>query len=112
MAVYTKNEVKTATIANGGTASAAVELGASAVLAIEMPAAFTGTTLSIHGCSTSGGTFAALKDAAGTANSFVVAANDRIWVDPRLTAGWSWVKVVSGSAEGAERIVSLLCRPV
>lgn len=113
MAVYTKNESKTATItiATSTTISDVVDLGASAVLGIEMPAAFTGTTLAIHGASTSGGTYAAIT-LSGAANPITVAAGGRYSLDPLLTAGWPFIKVVSGTAEVANRSIVLLCRPV
>lgn len=103
---------KTATWTGAGTTSDALYLGDSTVLGIEMPGTFSGTTLAIHGCSTSGGTFAALQDKDAAAWSATVAANKRIYVDPLVTAGWPWIKLVSGSSEAAARTVALLCRPV
>lgn len=101
-----------ATWTGAGTPSDALYIGDSAVLGIEMPATFTGTTLAIHGCSTSGGTFAALQDYAAAAYSITVAANKRIYIDPLITAGWPWIKLVSGSSESAGRTVNVMCRPV
>ena len=112
MAVYTKIETTTATIANGATTSGVVELGASAVLGIEMPAAFTGTALAIHGASASGGTYAPLRDSGGTALSITTAAGYRHYIDPLITAGWAYIKVVSGSTEGGSRVITLTVRPV
>lgn len=113
MAVYTKIETKTATItiATSDTTSDVVDLGASAVLGIELPAAITGTTLAIHGCSTSGGTFGVLRDSAGIANAFTVTASGKYWLDPAITAGWPYLKVVM-AAQAADRVITLLCRPV
>lgn len=104
--------VKTATIAISTTTSAAVYLGSSVVLGIEMPAAFTGTTLTLHGASASGGTYAVLRDSAGTALTLTTAAGYRHYLDPIITAGWNYIKVVSGSSETAERVITLLVRPV
>ena len=104
-------ESRTATIANGATASDAVNIAGLAVLGIEMPAAFTGITLAIHGCSTSGGTFR-LISLIGVSNPITVAAGGGYSIEPLLTAGWPYIKVVSGSAEGAQRLVTLLVRPV
>jgi hypothetical protein len=92
--------------------SDATHIGDAAVLALELPATFTGTTLAIHGCSTSGGTFAALQDAAATVVSITVAADKRIYLDPVITAGWPWIKLVSGASEAAGRTVNLMTRPV
>lgn len=104
--------VKTATWTGAGTTSDALHLGDSAVLGLELPATFSGTTLVIHGCSTSGGTFAALQDKDATAYSVTVAANKRIYIDPLVTAGWPWIKLVSGSSEAAGRTVNVMTRPV
>lgn len=111
MAVYTKIDTKTATIANAGTTSGVVDLGASAVLGIEMPATVTGTTLTLHGCSTSGGTFAVLRDTTDTALAVTTASGHRHYIDPLITAGWPFIKVVLAS-QSQETIVTLLCRPV
>lgn len=104
--------VKVVTWTSASATSDATHIGDSAVLGIEMPATFTGTTLKIHGCSTSGGTFAALQDKDATEYSATVAANKRIYVDPLITAGWPWIKLVSGSSEAAARTVNLMIRPV
>ena len=111
MPATTRITIKTATIANGATVSDVVDLGPSALLAIEMPAAFTGTTLAIHGCSTSGGTYG-LINLPGFTNPVTVAASGKYSIDPLLTAGWPYIKVVSSGAEGASRAVTLLIRPV
>lgn len=111
MAVYSKTETRTATIANTATTSDVVDLGASAVLAIEMPGTITGTNLAIHGCSTSGGTYGVIRDAGGTANIFVVAANGKYEVRPQLTAGWPYIKIVM-DAQSQSTAVILLVRPV
>lgn len=111
MAVYTKLETKTATIANAGTTSGVVELGASTVLGIEMPATVTGTTLTLHGASTSGGTYAVLRDYADAALAITTASGHRHYIEPYITAGWPYIKVVL-SAQSQETIVTLICRPV
>lgn len=111
MAVYTKIETKTATIANAGTTSGVVELGASCVCGIEMPATVTGTTLTLHGASVTGGTYAVLRDSGGTALAITTASGYRHYLDPAITAGWPFIKVVL-SAQSQETIVTLLCRPV
>ena len=105
-----ETEIRTVTIANGQTVSDAEDLAGLAVLGIELPA-FTGTTLAIHGCSTIGGTYR-LITMVGVSNPITVASNGGYSLDPLLTAGWPFIKVVSGTAEVANRDITLLCRPV
>jgi hypothetical protein len=111
MAVYTKIETKTATIANAGTTSAAVDLGAAAVCGIEMPATITGVALTIHGCSTSGGTYGVLRTVGGVALAVTVAASGKYYIDPTITQGWPYIKVVM-DAQSQSTAITLLCRPV
>lgn len=104
-------ETRTATIASGATDSDGVLLGIGALCGIVTPAAFTGVTLALH-VSADGTTFAALYDTAGAAVSVTVAPSRHVYIDPVLTAGWPYVRVVSGTAEAAARSVTLLVRPV
>lgn len=101
-----------ATWTSTGTTSAAIHIGDSAVLGIEMPATFSGNTLAIHAASSSGGTFSAIELDGFTNPITGIAANDRISLDPLVTAGWPWIKLVSGSSEAAGRTVNLMTRPV
>lgn len=103
--------LKTATIANAGTTSGVVDLSGVAVCGIEMPATVTGTTLTLHGASTSGGTYAVLRDSTDAALAITTASGHRHYIDPLITAGWPYIKVVL-SAQSQETIVTLLCRPV
>lgn len=109
MAQRTTPVPKIVTWTSSGTASDALYIGNASVFGIEMPATFTGTTLAIHGCSTSGGTFRLLS-LPGVANPFTVAAGGGYSIDPLLTAGWPWIKLVSGSSEAAGRTANAMCR--
>lgn len=103
-----------ATIANGATLSDAVALGPAVICGMILPT-LTGTTLSIQGCDTSGGTYATLKDINGVAATITVAtvgAGAYLYIDPLITAGWPYVKLLSQAAEGAARAIKLLVRPV
>jgi hypothetical protein len=111
MAVYTKIETQTATIANAGTTSGVIDLGASAVLGIAMPATITGTALTLHGSVTTGGTYGVLRASDGTALALTVAASGRYYIDPIITAGWPFIKVVM-DAQGQSTAITLICRPV
>jgi len=104
--------VVTATITSGQSASAAVDLGGSSICGLICPAALTGTSLSIQGASTSGGTYTTLKDILGNAATFSFTANQAYYVDPIVTAGFQYIKILSTTNEGADRAVTLLTRPV
>lgn len=94
------------TIANGQTVSALITTGGFSLCGILLPAAFTGTTLTFLVCNTAGGTFQPLYNSAG-AVSYTVAASRYIAIDPKDFAGVAFLKIVSGSAEGALR--TLVC---
>lgn len=101
-----------AKIAASGTTSGAVDLGHATLCGIYVPASFTGTTLTFTASDTATGTFAPVKDGAGAAVSKTVAAGDYIYIDPVLFAGIRHLKIVSGSAEAAERVLKLATRIV
>lgn len=112
MSVSISQAVLTATIANGDTLSDVVDLGGAAVYGIVLPT-LTGTTLSIQGCDTAGGTYVTLKSIAGAAATITVAtvgAGAYLYLDPSMTAGWPYLKLLSQAAEGAARSIKLLTR--
>lgn len=99
-------------IANAATASAALDLGSGTVCGIYIPSSFTGTSITFTSALTFTGTYAPVKDGAGAAVSKTVAAGDYVYLDPAIFAGIQYIKVVSGSAEGAARTVTFAVRPV
>lgn len=104
----TYNEV---TIANGGTASTVIDLQGLVLVQIIMPAALTGTSITFQSCPTSsGGTFQTLYNSSNTAMSITVAASRSYNIAPVDFAGVRFLKVVSGSAEGAQRTIGLVTR--
>lgn len=106
----------TATIANGATVSGAIETKAGndmALVGIITPAALTGVAFTFQACHTdAAGTFNAVYDTTGTQTSFTVSTSRFIRVDPITFCGASFIKVVSGSAEGAARSIVLVFRRV
>jgi len=100
---------KTATIANGGTVSDAIDLEGRGLTAMVMPAAFTGTTITFQG-SVDGVTYQALYNASNSAVSMTVAASRTYLFTPGDFSGIRYLKVVSGSAEGAARSILLVAR--
>lgn len=100
----------TATIANAATTSDEIDCIKNGPPAgLQMPAAFTGTTMTFTVATTSGGTFQALhKD--GAAVSVTLANSLFIWLDPAIFYCIKYIKLVSGSTEGAERSIEVVHR--
>lgn len=99
------------TIANSTTISAAVSLIGVSILGIVTPAALTGTAITFQ-VSADGSTYVPLYDSTNTQVSVTVAASRGYYLDPAIFAAWRYAKVVSGSAEAADRTFTLLVRPV
>lgn len=94
------------TITSGGTTSSAARL-AGRLTMIGLPASMTGTTLKIHG-TIDGTNYFVLKDTAGSDVSITIgSASCLIHLGTLNLTGLDNVKVVSGSAEGADRIITL-----
>lgn len=93
---------QTGTIASGGTTSGAFAVGAMAFLGLVVPAAFTGTSLTFTVAATLTGTYQPLYDDAGSQVSLTV-AQGRSYSLPVALSTWPFFKIVSGSAEGADR---------
>lgn len=102
----------TATIANGQTKSGAIDLDFATLCGIFLPAAFTGTALTFEASATETGTFVPVVDGAGASVSKTVAQGQYVYLDPAIFAGLRFIKVVSGSSEGAARSLTLATRIV
>lgn len=76
------------------------------LVGISLPAALTGTALTFTVCNTLAGTYVPLYNAAGVV-SYTVAASRYVAIDPKDFQGVAYLKIVSGSAEGAAR--TLIC---
>jgi hypothetical protein len=101
----------TITVASNATTSAEVDLGGTNIVGLQMPAAFTGTTVTFLVATASGGTYQPLVDGAGSAVSKTVAASKYVGIDPTLFRGVRFVKLVSGSSEGADRAITVFSIP-
>lgn len=109
--VYGRTKSEQVTISSAGTESTAAEVDNFLLSGILFPAAMTGTTISFK-WSINNSTFVDVTETDGTAVSYTVTAGDVVRVDPSgwAFAGQGWLKVVSGSAEGADRDIVLLFR--
>lgn len=94
-----------AAIANGATTSSTIDLYLYDFIGLQMPAAFTGVTMTFTG-SQDGITFTPIFDSAGAAVSYTVAPNRYVMVNfNHFNLFPRFIQLVSGAAEGAARTV-------
>lgn len=93
---------QTLTIANGQTTTTAFTASNFVAFGLQMPAAFTGTTITFTVSADDDTTYQALYDVNNVQVSMTVAAS-RSYDLPAELASWDHFKIVSGSAEGAAR---------
>jgi hypothetical protein len=74
-----------------------------------MPAAFTGTTLTFQ-VSADGSTYQALYDSTGANQVSMAVAASRSYDLPAELASWPYWKIVSGSAEGDARSLTVVSK--
>lgn len=103
------------TITNGQSLSGEVDLGGACLLAIELPAAFTGTVLTFQASRAPGGTFKNVYDDSGSEVSVAVGAGRMVSIDTAalMLAPYRYIKVRSGTSasptvEGADRILYVI----
>lgn len=105
----------TATIANGGSLSAAVDLTKGRLVGIQMPAGWDAAAITFQG-SYDGATFANLYDKGGTEYSVTTAASRFVLLPAADFAGLRYIKARSGTAgvpvnQTAERALTLVLAP-
>lgn len=99
---------ETATIPNAGTTSATVTVPLNkSLLGFRLPAALTGTSVSFKMGIAANDTLVPVYTS-GTLYSLTVAPDRFLYVDPQVFRGCSYLQVVSGSAEGASRDITLV----
>lgn len=110
------HQPKPARISNGQTVGEVVDLRGQRLVGIKTPAALTGNTLTWQVSEAADGTFYAayhLSTLAATATVATSVAASQFLVLPFDKAPANcFIKLVSGSAEGAERIFWLFTEPV
>lgn len=99
--------IKSAVIPSSGDTSPEVDLGVHRLVGIILPGTFTGTALTFLMSDASGGTFVAVNNDSGLISK-TVAANKYLPVNPDDFLGIRFIKVKSGSTEGAARTVKLV----
>lgn len=96
-----------AVIPNAGQESSVITCGGLVLVGFITPAAFTGTAVTFEMCDTVGGSYIPVTGISGSAISYTVAAGKYYAVDPKDFQGINFLKIKSGSAEGAAR--TLIC---
>ncbi len=99
------------TIGTSTTVSNAIDLGEGALVGLQLPAALTGVAITIQASDAIDGTFS-LVALRGGAFSITVAANTYIALLSEETRGYRFIKLVSGSAEAADRTIKTYVRNI
>ncbi len=97
------------TIANGATTSGSIDLQGRGLVAMIMPAAFTGSTVSFQ-ISPDDVTYYDLYNTNNTQLSCTVTQGRAYLFVPGDFVGVRYLKVKSGSTEGGARVITLLSR--
>jgi len=97
----------TVTIGSGQQSSSAISTGGMALVGFSLPAAFTGTAVTFEVATTLAGTYQPLYDASNAVVSVTVTQGRVYTLDPKYFQGIQFLKIKSGSAEGAARSVVL-----
>lgn len=98
-----------ATIASSATTSDAIDLEGLCLVQIQMPAAFTGASITFTS-SHDGVTYQSLYNSSNTQYSITVAASRNYNIAPSDFAGCRFLKIVSASSEAASRSIGLIAR--
>lgn len=97
----------TTSIASSGTTTPAISTIGLSLVGIQLPASFTGTTITFLG-SFDGVTYQIVKSTtSGTSLSYTVAQATYVAIDPTPFYGLAFIKLVSGSSEGGARSFSV-----
>lgn len=96
-------------ISNGGTTSGAIPVNGKMIAGIDLGQTLTSTTLGVQNA-VDGKTYRTAKDSTGAALSWTVTGNGYLKFDPPLL-GYISMKLVAGSAEGADRTLTVVLVP-
>lgn len=108
MGVIHSQATATITVANSTTVSAAIYVGQKVPISLQMPATFTGATIGFQG-SYDNVTYQTVNSG-GAAYTEQVAASKDVALNGDILKAFPYLKLVSGSAEGADRVIVVLTR--
>lgn len=107
-----KIDFEVVTIVSGGTDSAAVDLRGMTLCGIYIPSTLTSTSITFKASDEFSGTYIPVFDGLGSELSKIVASTQYIVLNPSDFAGIQYLKIVTGSLEGADREIKLALRQV
>lgn len=96
-----------AVIESGETVSNAVNVYGATFAAIEFPAAMTSTSITLQGSIDKGTTFNDIYTPIGGIATYTIGTSRVLVIDPTVTYPFDQIKIVGGSAEGAERTLKI-----
>lgn len=99
------------TIETGQTESGALDCRGGTLCGVYIPSGFTGTSFTIF-AAPDAANFVQVKDGSGADLTFNCGPDEFVPIDPASTAGMKDIKIVSGSAEAAERTLVLAVRRI
>lgn len=99
------------TILSGATVSSILSTSGMTLVGIQVPAAFTGTVITVQASDSATGSFFPVYNSAG-ALSYTVAPSRWLVIDPKDFIGLQFIKLVSGTAEAADRAVNLMLKGI
>lgn len=101
------------TILNTATTSNAADTGGGVLCGVYAPASMTGATISFTASSTADGTYVPVRDQFGALISVTLNAAASLYsLGGILPFGIDFIKVVSASAEGADRALTLVFQEI
>jgi hypothetical protein len=103
---------KTLTILDGQTASNAIDLIGTYLVALIIPTGFDGSTLAIQGAASLDGTYYNAYNTSGTQLVPVVAASRYIPFVPSDTASIRFLKLIAGTSQTGDITITLVTRPL
>ncbi len=102
-------QTQTVTVASGQTTSDAINLNGFGMVALITPAALTSTAMTFTG-SQDGVNFFAMYNVAGTQLAITLAASRVIEFSPGDFVGINFIKLITGTAEGSDRLIQVVSR--
>lgn len=99
----------TVTISNGTTTSGVIDLQGRGVVAIVIPAAFTGTAITFS-MSPNNVTFQTMYNSSNSALTTTVTQGRTYAVTPTDLIGARYLKIISNASEGGDRLVTVISR--
>ena len=100
------------TIPSGGTQSEMAGLGAGVICGITTPSALSGGTFHVESTNDDGSTYVPVHGEDGVQLTLIVGTSRYTKVSPQDYAGINQLRIVSGTSEGADRLIQVHVRAI